>query len=422
MNKAGFLPRSILQRFAPEVAVATAEESKDESDEPVRYFLHRSVPERQQASIPARLVRACRLALLENDELDVASQLAAAWGSGEEEGEGCGSIGYRNELVVVTALRQSFELQKLRRGGAADEARVIQMLRSDDLSYELKCALLYRLGEHRVLNDALKEAQERLSAALVEAYKAIPMPRPLPADAAPKQGSDAWEQLVEAGSMAVIFATHESATAAIATKAIAAGGVVMSFPLDQCLTVLSAASSEGFGQVGALDAVGGASQDLQLTLYVLHLQAKIRDLGEGIAAPQDWQSKLVSMLPAKPAPLPTELLQDSAATHDQLFPALCEALPEVYPPEAFAQEHYLRAAAIVEDCAVALSLKPVRGHQHILEATEGDPALLAVLPFREWFRHHPHSPVEIALDDEGLNVVMRTMVAVEQGDEVVLKA
>lgn len=255
-------------------------------------------------------------------------------------------VGHRNELAALGTLRRlvlarmgalaygdegmaplcpSEAVARSRRAHAADQARLAAAP-----AFRVRCGLLYRAGQRDVLHRTL----ELVDAALARAADAAAPAAPPPADDAPAGGGAYAEWLAGNGGRASPALRWPASGPARVAAEVPAGGELLRLPAGMLLTAESAAASPGFAPL--LECVAGLAEDSVLALFLLH---------EAAAGPASAWAPFVGALPEADDPSGAE--EAVVDLHSQLFPALSDARPDLFPAGAFALPRFAWAVAAV---------------------------------------------------------------------------
>ncbi|KAJ4459863.1 putative histone-lysine N-methyltransferase SETD3 [Paratrimastix pyriformis] len=364
-------------------------------------------PAEVHATVPEGLKQALRLCLA--NEFEVAFQCS---GPGNPF---AAPLNERNEEAVWRALGRLLadRLQRFQRGDGALEAYLHQFALPPAVAapgsipsraaYERLWAtyylerpeaqprpsanvlwgVVYRTGQTALLTSAIAQAARQARA--IRAAAAVPLGLPAPAAAVPPQ----WGPLA-AACRAVGHAAGVHSRLAVGMRAecpvpvtvldpagppAQAGDVVFGCrAADAICPALLGALAPAFQE--AIDQVDGLEMDNLMQLVLLHLRSRAAALPAGspqgpwlaalqqadpplLTGPLLWPQQARDALGAAApmAPLATPIAKQQRALRQlyvQLFPALCENFPEVFPEDAFSWEAFCWAAAATATCGCPL--------------------------------------------------------------------
>lgn len=244
----------------------------------------------------------------------------------------------------------------------------------------------YVSGERAVLQDSLEHLTKIWNQAALAALKDHPPPASAPC-AENLVLSKLWHVWAEGGCCHVVLQSsspsvpiQEQSLHAVLGKPLMAGEVAIAVPISRVLCVASARRwNSSFAEV--LDsAVSGIDEFLCLQLHLIHMlttgdhtpeQAPTRRLLKITWA--DAESSLANQADKEPAAF--EAFRSAMReSFQEVFPALSNAYPEVFPQARFTLQRFLVSGAVVDRCAL-----------------NSDHKLFVVPGFGSVFRTHSHA-------------------------------
>ncbi len=257
----------------------------------------------------------------------------------------------------------------------------------------VRWALMYRMGQRAVIEAALQATQSKLVEAAIRAQTAWReiAPRVTPSDTpAGLYDDDDGDTLLCRGS--------DAGHTLCVRSAVAANTVLASAPLEAVLSQHAAAADRAFAPV--LEAVQGVEEDVLLTLYLLRVSAtpsspwaaRVAQMEGELAAAEpallwsaDQRAAMGPTLCGMMEPFVEAERDAQEDLHAQLFPALTESFPAVFPAHLVTLDRFLRMRALVRRFGVRAE-------------TMGDaPGPLVLVPPACLPSHHAASPCALVL-------------------------